>query len=97
MNLGLVGEAYANYGLSGGVFFMFLFGIFVNIVLSVIYYFGRKKPEIILWIPFLFLYMIKAEDDFATMINQFTKALYIMFGLFVVMRRFYPFEDKLLK
>ena len=97
MNLGLVGEAYANYGLSGGVFFMFLFGIFVNIVLSVIYYFGRKKPEIILWIPFLFLYMIKAEDDFATMINQFTKALYIMFGLFVVMRRFYPFEDKLVK
>ncbi len=92
MNLGLVGEAYANYGLSGGVFFMFLFGVFVNVVLSIVYFYGRKTPEIVLWIPFLFLYMIKAEDDFATMINQFTKALYIMFGLFIVMRRMYPYR-----
>lgn len=91
MNLGLVGEAYANYGLSGGVFFMFLFGLFVNAVLSIVYFYGRKTPEIVLWIPFLFLYMIKAEDDFSTMINQFTKALYIMLGLFFMMRRLYPY------
>ncbi len=91
MNLGLVGEAYANYGLSGGVFFMFLFGLFVNAVLSIVFYYARKTPEIVLWIPFLFLYMIKAEDDFATMINQFTKALYIMIGLFVVLRKLYPY------
>lgn len=92
MNLGLIGEAYANYGVNGGMFFMFLFGLFVNIVLTIILAKSNVFPELLLWIPFLFLYMIKAEDDFTTMINQFTKALYVLFGMFWVMSKLYPNE-----
>lgn len=90
MNLGLVGEAYANYGEEGGILFMFIFGLIINLFLTYIYYKSHRLPEIIFWIPFLFLYMIKAEDDFTTMINQFTKAVYVMIGIFWLMKKFFP-------
>src|SRR5690606_7168199 len=95
MNLGLIGEAYANYGVNGGMWFMFFFGLFINIVLSILYYKAYSAPELLLWIPFLFLYMIKAEDDFTTMINQFTKALYVMLGVMWLMAKLYPKYDSL--
>jgi hypothetical protein len=94
MNLGLAGEAYANYGAIGGIVFMFIFGLFVNLVLSVLFSRAIRLPELILWIPFLFLYMIKAEDDFTTMINQFTKSLYVMVGMLWIMNRNYPLLRK---
>lgn len=90
MNLGLVGEAYANYGELGGIIFMLVFGLFINFVLSILFKKAVNAREFMLWIPFLFLYMIKAEDDFTTMINQFVKALYIMIGLMWLMNRLYP-------
>lgn len=90
MNLGLIGEAYANYGVNGGMLFMFIYGLFVNIVLSILYYKSYYSPELLLWIPFLFLYMVKAEDDFTTMINQFVKALYVMLGMMWLMSKLYP-------
>lgn len=74
MNLGIIGEAYANYGEQGGLIFMFFYGLFFNLVFVFIFSKAEKKPELILWIPFIFFYTVKAEDDFAGVFNQFVKA-----------------------
>lgn len=94
MNLSLAGEAYANFGALGGIVFMFFFGLFVNVVLYLIYQYARKSPEVLLWIPFLFLYMVKAEDDFTTMVNQFSKALLVVMAVRYFMQQAYPIYRK---
>lgn len=91
MNLGIVGEAYANYGGMGGAIFMFFFGLFINISLVIIYKSASRKIEFYFWIPFLFLYMVKAEDDFITMFNQFTKAVYMTLLMAWIMNKFFPY------
>jgi hypothetical protein len=78
MNLGIIGEAYGNYGEQGGVIFMFIYGLFFNIVFHILRTRALIMEEYLLWIPFLFLYAVKAEDDFGTSLNYFTKSTIVM-------------------
>lgn len=80
MNLGIVGEAYGNYGSTGGIIFMFIYGFLFNIILHILRTKGIKTEEYLLWIPFLFLYSVKAEDDFGTSLNYLTKSAIVMIG-----------------
>ncbi len=80
MNLGIVGEAYCNYGDTGGVVFMFIYGFLFNIILHIMRTKGIKTEEYLLWVPFLFLYSVKAEDDFGTSLNYLTKSVIVMVG-----------------
>ncbi len=82
MDISLVGEGYANYGYYGGMIFLFFIGIFYNSLLIAIISISKKYPTIILWIPLLFFQVIKAETDFATVFNHFTKAAMVTTGLF---------------
>ena len=90
MNLGLLGEAYANYGASGGILFMFVMGLFFKWAFNIINRISIRNYEVILWLPFLFLYVVKAEDDFTTMLNQFTKAALVCWIMFYLMNKLYP-------
>lgn len=96
MNLGLVGEAYANYGIQGGVIFMFIIGLFFNISLYILKRYAKNTYEVYLWIPFLFLYVVKAEEDFSTMFNQFTKAVLVIYIIFWLMNKIYSRERDLI-
>jgi hypothetical protein len=74
MDISQVGEAYANFGVTGGIIMMFCLGLFSNIVIS----FVEKKclihPELILWLPLLYLQVVKAETSLVTVLNHLTKA-----------------------
>ncbi len=63
MNIGPFGEAYANFDRTGGVIYMFFYGLFFNFVLVVLLNMARKRPTIVLWIPFLFFRAINVETD----------------------------------
>lgn len=93
MNLGLIGEAYANYGPSGAHIFLFIIGWLFKIAFNIINKQSFKHYEVLLWLPFLFLYVVKAEDDFATMFNQFTKSIFVCLGIFFIMGKIYPRGD----
>jgi uncharacterized membrane protein len=90
MNLGLIGEAYANYGPGGAYIFLFIIGWLFKIAFNIINKQSFKYYEILLWLPFLFLYVVKAEDDFATMFNQFTKSILVCLVLFFMMGKIFP-------
>jgi len=63
MNIGPLGEAYGNFGKAGGIIYMFFYGLFFNFILSQVLKMTRKRPTIILWVPFLFSGSITFETD----------------------------------
>ncbi|MCF6243135.1 MAG: hypothetical protein L3J74_17570, partial [Bacteroidales bacterium] len=74
MGLSPLGEAYANFGSTGGIVFMFLLGLFYNFYLFLLLRLSNKYYSMILWIPLLFLQVIKAETDFVVVLNHLVKA-----------------------
>ncbi|MBU6157445.1 MAG: hypothetical protein KGP35_00305 [Bacteroidetes bacterium] len=75
MNIGVIGEAYANYGKNGGIIFMFCFGLFFNLIFTAILYQSKYRPTIILWIPLIYIHAIQAETDLLMTVNSTIKNL----------------------
>ncbi|MFK5855760.1 MAG: hypothetical protein QM503_06490 [Bacteroidota bacterium] len=92
MDISLVGEAYANYGVFGGVIFMFIIGLFYNWIIIRIVKIAKNHPVLVLFIPLLFFQVIKAETDFATIFNYLTKAALIVYLVFWGMKTFLKIE-----
>lgn len=84
MDISLVGEGYANFGPVGGMVFLFLISLLYNWVIVQIIAISKKNPTLIIWIPFLFFQVMKAETDFSTVINYLTKASVIAFLVFYI-------------
>lgn len=80
ISLSLLGEGYANYG-NGGIFFMFFLGMFYSFIIWKVGIYSKKYPYLLLWIPFLFLTVIKAEEGFETVLNYLIKAIFVLWGL----------------
>ncbi|MCB0396424.1 MAG: hypothetical protein KDD36_07210 [Flavobacteriales bacterium] len=90
MDLSIVGEAYANFGRWGGIAFMLLLGFFFNWAMTFTMKKSMKYPELVLWLPFLFFYCVKAENDFATAINQVMKSAFMAYLVINIMHRLIP-------
>lgn len=85
MNIGPIGEAYANFGKWGGIFFMFLYGLFIRFIFDWILTIADKRPSLIIWLPLLFFYAVGVETDMLTTINSLVKTgifVAIMFWIF---------------
>jgi len=87
MDISLVGEGYANYGVLGGIIFLFFIGLFYNVIIIKVISLSKTYPTLILWLPVLFFQVIKAETDFATVFNHFTKAALVAFIVFFGMTK----------
>jgi len=86
MNIGPLGEAYANFDVVGGIIFMFFYGAFFNFIIYQILKFAEKRPTIILWIPFMFFYAIGVETDLLTTMGSLIKALIFTWVIFRAFR-----------
>lgn len=84
MNIGPLGEGYANFDKFGGIIYMFFYGLFFNYMLSGILKFSEKRPSIILWLPFLFFYSISVESDLLTTMGALVKGLIFTWIVFKV-------------
>ena len=82
MDISLVGEGYANFGLFGGMIFIFLVSLTYNWVVVKVVALSKTNPTLILWIPLLFFQVMKAETDFATVFNYLTKAVLVTYLAF---------------
>jgi len=90
MDLSIIGEAYANYGITGGVIFMFCLGLFYNLSLRFLIKKAENLPELILWIPLIYFYTVKAESDFTTSINHIVKAGIVTYLLLFILNKIIP-------
>jgi hypothetical protein len=82
MNIGPLGEAYANFDVLGGVIYMLFYGLFFNFMLSSILKFAEKRPTIVLWLPFLFYYAISVETDSLTTMGSLIKGVFFTWLVF---------------
>lgn len=82
MNLGPIGEAWANFGLYGGIIFMFFYGLFFRVTFNYLIKLCYTNPTLILWIPLLFFYVIRTESDILTGFNHLLKTSMFIFVLY---------------
>jgi hypothetical protein len=87
MNISILGEAYANYG-KQGIWFMLVFGFFLNITYAMILKQIIKTPTLLFFLPIIYLQVIKAETDFATVLNHFIKASIFVWMVYFGLRKF---------
>lgn len=73
MNISPMGEAYGNYGVQGGIFFMFCYGLFFSLLIILLMNYVRKKPTLILWFPVLFINSVQIETDILMVLNSLIK------------------------
>lgn len=88
MNISPMGEAYANYGVSGGIFFMFCYGLFFSVLIVVLMHYVQSRPTLILWFPILFLNSIQMETDILMCLNSLIKNMIFVGAVFWIFKRF---------
>lgn len=83
MGTSVLGEAYANYGSSGAVMFMFMWGLVISLIFKAIVEIASgNAPTLLLWIPLIFLQVIKAETELVVVLNHLVKASIFVFGVY---------------
>ncbi len=87
-NIGQLGEAYVNFGIVGGWFYMFFYGLLLSNLLNLFRYIAVRRPTILLWTPLLFYPAMVVETDFLTFINTFIKGAMFCAFCFLVIRLF---------
>jgi len=88
-NIGPYGEGYGNFGKVGGIIYSFVFGIFLSFLLHKILVICRKKPTLLLFLPFIFLKALSVETDLLTTLGSLWTAIIFVWFL-------YWFSDKVL-
>ena len=88
-NLGPLGEAYVNFGPSGAVLTMFLFGLLLGAWYAGLSRLSRLWPGFLLWLPFIFSAMLNLETDFATVLNHGVKASVFAILAFVIAKNYH--------
>ena len=78
MNVSPFGEAYANFGATEGIIFMFFYGLFFNLVVFFLTRKAKTRPTILLWFPILFINSIQIETDILMTVNSLLKSLLFM-------------------
>ena len=74
-NIGTLGEAYANFDRFGGWVYLFFYGLFFNLSLSLILKSAQKRPTLVLWLPFFFFSVINVETDLLSTMGAIVKSV----------------------
>jgi hypothetical protein len=90
MGISPLGEAYANFGVEGGILFMAIFGVGFSLLYRFVARHVVKHPDLVFWIPLMFYQGIKAETEMIVVINQLIK------GSVVVLVGYYGLRQILL-
>jgi hypothetical protein len=90
MNLSLLGEAYANFGPTGGMIFLLFTGFTISASIALCLWFAKQHPLFIFWMPLIFYQAIKAETDLNEILNHMVKGGMTAFGCYWVVNYFFP-------
>ena len=88
MGTSVIGEAYANFGKVGSWIFMFFWGLFLSFGFNRLVFYGKGDPLIYVFLPLIFLQVVKAETELFVVLNHFIKSLILVFILLWGCKRF---------
>lgn len=81
MNLSIPGEMYANFGRTGGVIAVFVYGVCVGMIFRMFLRWSRRSPLWWAWAPYVLLATLSAEDGLGETLNRLTKTMLVMFAV----------------
>ncbi|MGJ8548644.1 hypothetical protein [Winogradskyella wichelsiae] len=82
MGISIIGEAYGNFGKTGGIIFMGLWGFFLVKVWSKLFKIVLNNIVFISFLPLAFLQVIKAETELVVVLNHLIKSLIVILFFF---------------
>ena len=78
-NVGPMGEAYGSFGVTGGIIYMFLLGLFIRWAYTMLFKIARRIPLLVCWIPVMFYQVISSgETDSLQIFNSLIKAAFFL-------------------
>jgi hypothetical protein len=91
MTIGVLGDFYVNFGRWGSFVALFIFGAIISRLLyTFTYKYILPDPINIVWIPFLFSYMIRANNDFYFVFNSLVKGFLIFLFINYLRKQLWP-------
>jgi len=97
-NVGPIGEAYGSFGVVGGIFYMFVLGLFVRWVYLRVFVIAQKMPLLILWIPVLFYQVTYSmETDSLQILNSLLKGAFFLWLIYKFLPGWFGVAKKLSK
>lgn len=85
MSVAYIGEAYGSFGLPGAWVFMFFLALFFRWSFLKILVIAKNYPTLILWLPSIYVMVVRVESDVLTGFNAFTKSVlmvWLMYWIF---------------
>lgn len=93
MGLSSIGDAYINFGIVGGIVFMFLYGLLFSEVLNGFYRYSRKYPILILLVPLAFYYPIRPDCELQTILGHLVKCVFFIFLILLVWKNHFRISN----
>jgi len=93
MGLSSPGDAYVNFGASGGCVFMFFLGLCYSLVLN---HFNKRsitQPVLILFLPIIFYYPIRPDCELQTILGHLVKSTFIILSIVYFWKEVFIEED----
>ena len=88
MGISIIGEAYGNFKIFGGIIFMGLWAFFLVRIWGFLNRRLAKNLILVAFIPLIFLQVIKAETELVVVLNHLIKSMIVVFGFFWATQRF---------
>jgi len=88
MGISIIGEAYGNYKIVGGILFMGIWGFFVARYWVFLYKKTQKNLLLLAFLPIIFLQVVKAETELVVVLNHLVKATIVVFLFFWAAKKF---------
>jgi hypothetical protein len=84
MSISPLGEAYANFGIEGGIAFMAVFGLGFSMLYSFALRRVARYPDLLFWLPLMFYQGVKAETELVVVANQLVKGAVVVWAGYYV-------------
>lgn len=81
MNIGILGEFYANFGLFYTQFFLLLFGVVIALSIKILYLLSKGNPPVLFFLICFADVLFGTGSDFGMMFNGMAKVLLVAFLL----------------
>ncbi|WP_277098935.1 hypothetical protein [Coprobacter secundus] len=86
MGLSILGESYGNFGIWGGIGFMFFWGWFITKVISLVDRFSKKDFLWVMFLPIICFNLIKAEISMMSVLNWTVKSFLFVWIVIYLLR-----------
>jgi hypothetical protein len=98
MTIGVLGDFYINFGYWGSFIGLFIFGIAIAKVFSgFMTKYVLTNPVNVVWVPFLFSFLVRANNDFYIVVNNLFKGFIIFLFVNYILKKFWPSKRPALK